>query len=111
MTEPSIPFLLTIPGILLLLSSSVVLLIRQRWREGSAEMTAGAAFMAIAIIGSFFTSLYFSNSQYSFEQNQELINNVYGFTINLLPIGLVLFSIGMARHAKLFSIIKGVDGV
>ncbi len=74
-------------------------------------MIVGAAFMAIAILGSFLISLYFSNSQYSFEQNQGLFYKVSSLIINLQPIGLVLFSIGIARHTKLFSIIKGRGSV
>ena len=107
MTEPSIPFLLAIPGVLLLLGSSIVLLIQKKWREGSAEMFTGASLMTIAILGSYLTFLYFTNSQYSFEQNQEYFYKLSGLIINLQPIGLVLYSIGIARYTKLFSIIKG----
>lgn len=98
--------LLGIPAILLLLLSSLAILSKKKGKEGSAELLIGALLMGITVLGKYYLYYQFTNSQYQFEKNQENYFSISDFLSNLYPVGLLLFSIGLARISKLLTFIR-----
>lgn len=101
MTSPSLNFLLSVPAVLLILGSCIVLLKEKGGRYGSVEMVLGAALMVVSIIGSLSLYYYSFNHQYMYEQDLKANDVIFRYLVKLMPIGLLIFSIGFTRYTKL----------
>ncbi len=110
MSSPSLIFLLTVPAVLLLLGSSIVLLKEKQGKNGSTEMVVGAALMVISVIGSLSIYYYSTNHPYQFEQDLKTNYLITKYFVKLMPIGMLFLSVGFARYTKLFGRIfrKGI---
>lgn len=110
MTSPSLIFLLTVPAVLLILGSCIVLMKEKKGKDGSTEMVVGAALMAISVIASLSIYYYATNHQYQFEHDLKTKYLITKYFVKLMPVGLFFLSIGLTRYTKLLGRIfkKGI---
>jgi hypothetical protein len=101
MTSPSLIFLLTVPAVLLILASSIILMKEKKGKGGSMEMVVGAALMVISVVGSLSIYYYAIHHQYQFEQDLKSTYLISKYLVKLMPVGLLILSIGLTRHTEL----------